>query len=366
MYGYFANDALMKPPTRRAAYSDRTSYLMAEMSRLAYFKFEGGNNLDDVITQVRELMPEGQNRVTLEALIKARISSSSPEQSRAVLSDILEQKDFLLIDTFCDAGTDAQAFLCIHKERHMAVLAFRGTEPNLKDIIADIKVRLVTAKYKGKKELMHSGYFSQFISISQDVEQTLARDDVKDAQLFITGHSLGGALAMTAVKFLASDITGACYTFGSPPVGTKSFDRDIKTPIYRVVNHVDIVPRLPSPILVHIIRLLAFITSAILSPFAELISPIKHSAWYKKFAGILEDAQKYRQSGYNSFLVGEGNQVRLRYSVGPHDRLWWWLKQLRNLNPFGKEEKKVRLLSDHSIDTYSRKLAAWATQRTIQ
>ncbi len=38
IYNYFANEALLDSPTKRAAYSDRTSYLMAEMSRLAYFK----------------------------------------------------------------------------------------------------------------------------------------------------------------------------------------------------------------------------------------------------------------------------------------------------------------------------------------
>ena len=342
MYNYFANEALMTPPTKRAAYSDRTSYLMAEMSRLAYFKFEGGNNVDEIITQVRELTPKGQGRATLEAMIKAVVSSSSPEQGRAILSDILAQKGFTLIETFCNHDTDAQAFLCVCHKRQMAILAFRGTEPNLKDIKADIKARLVPAEYNGKTELMHAGYFSQFTSISRDVEHALERDEVKNEQLFITGHSLGGALAITAAKFLASDITGACYTFGSPPVGTKTFAHDIKTPIYRVVNHVDIVPRLPSPILVHIIRLLALLTNAILSPVAELVAPMKDSTWYKNASGYLNDAQKYRQSGYNSFLVGEGNKVRLRYSVGPHDRFIWWAKQFAQLNPFGKEEKKCQ------------------------
>ena len=43
MDNYFANEALMTPPHKRAAYFDRTSYFMAEMLRLATFKFEGGN-----------------------------------------------------------------------------------------------------------------------------------------------------------------------------------------------------------------------------------------------------------------------------------------------------------------------------------
>ena len=360
MGNYFANDALMTPPHKRAAYSDRTSYLMAEMSRLAYFKFEGGHNLDEIITQVRELIPEGEERTSLEEMLKARIANSSSEQGRAVLSNILGQKQFELIDTFCDPGTDAQAFLCLHKERHMAVLAFRGTEFKFKDIKADINARLVTAEHNGKTELMHSGYFSQFKSISRDIEQALAREEVKDTQLFITGHSLGGALAITAVKFLASDITGACYTFGSPPVGTKTFHLDIKTPIYRIVNYIDIVPRLPNPTLVHIIDLIVKGVSGVagILRFAQFISPIKDSAWYKKCTRILHDSMKYRQSGYGSYLVGEGKQVQLRYTVGVYDRFMWWCKSLLKW-------KFSEPLSDHKIDVYSRKLAAWGTQRTV-
>lgn len=358
MHNYFTNGALLVPPSKRAAYSDRTSYLMAEMSRLAYFKFEGGNNINDIIGQVRGLLPNNQKLTALETLIKSQVLSSSEEESKAILSGILKHSGFTLIETFCDSGTDAQAFLCIHPSQDMAILAFRGTELNLKDIKADIKARLADIKIKGKTEKMHSGYLSQFNSIHTDIAKSLASAEVKGLQLFITGHSLGGALAITAVKFLASDITGACYTFGSPPVGTKSFDHDIKTPIYRIVNHVDIVPRLPNPVMVHGVRLFALVIGVVMSPFAELISQIKESDWYDSLSETLFDAQKYRQSGYGSYLVGEGSTVRLKYTVHGYDKLVWWLKQIKNI--FRGEFK---LLSDHSIDTYSKKLATWAEAR---
>jgi len=45
MYNYFANEALLESPAKRAAYSDRTNYLMAEMSRLAYFRFQKAGNM---------------------------------------------------------------------------------------------------------------------------------------------------------------------------------------------------------------------------------------------------------------------------------------------------------------------------------
>ncbi len=359
MKNYFENKGLLKSPTKRAAYSDRTSYLMAEMSRLAYFKFEGGSNVEEIIEKVRWMLPNNEKLAALEMLIKSRISNSSEPESKAILSEVLEKNGFQLIETFCDSGTDAQAFLCIHPLQGIAILAFRGTERNLKDIKADVKARLITVEHGNKKIQMHGGYFSQFDSLREDIVAALQRDEVKELQLYITGHSLGGALAIVAIKFLASDITGACYTFGSPPVGTKIFDRDIKTPIYRIVNHVDIVPRLPNPILVYIVRLTALIVGVVLSPFAELISQIKESAWYDNLSKALIDAQRYRQSGYGSYLVGKGNKVRLRYSVGTHDRFVWWLKQIKNVF-----QKDFKLFSDHSIETYSKKLAIWAEHRT--
>ena len=42
---YFENEILLTPPVKRVAYSDRSALLMAEMSRLAYFKFKGSVEL---------------------------------------------------------------------------------------------------------------------------------------------------------------------------------------------------------------------------------------------------------------------------------------------------------------------------------
>ena len=39
-YEYFTQTNLMNQPSTRPAYSDRTAYVMAEMSALAYFNFE--------------------------------------------------------------------------------------------------------------------------------------------------------------------------------------------------------------------------------------------------------------------------------------------------------------------------------------
>ncbi len=49
---YFKYKELLNPPVMRAAYSDRTAWLMAVMSKLAYFPFEN----DD--TELKQALAE--------------------------------------------------------------------------------------------------------------------------------------------------------------------------------------------------------------------------------------------------------------------------------------------------------------------
>ena len=194
MRNYFTETDLLRTPANRAAFSDRTAYLMAEMSRLAYFKFEGGNNISEIVEKVEELFPDHKNLITVVALIKSQGIFANEDDSRGVLAEILEQKEFSLVETFSDLGTGAQAFLCTKPAQDIAILAFRGTEPSLKDIKADVKARLASVDTKGKplppdhmgkSVQIHSGYLAQFNSIRGALEERLAAPDIKDLQLYI-------------------------------------------------------------------------------------------------------------------------------------------------------------------------------------
>jgi hypothetical protein len=98
-------------------------------------------------------------------------------------------------------------------------------------------------------------------------DQQLAYDDITkkvaeiihdnpDAKVFITGHSLGGALATLYGAMLfynaengITDKLAAIYTFGQPRVGDKEFakygKKHLKDHYFRVVYCNDIVPRVP-------------------------------------------------------------------------------------------------------------------------
>ncbi len=49
---YFsANDLLLNPPIRRAAYSDRTAWVMASMAQLVYERFEEGGSARELLLE---------------------------------------------------------------------------------------------------------------------------------------------------------------------------------------------------------------------------------------------------------------------------------------------------------------------------
>jgi hypothetical protein len=116
---------------------------------------------------------------------------------------------------FRQSVTRTRGFLGVC-ETH-AVLAFRGSDPvTLPNWVTDAVVRLVAREeYAGR---VHLGFSSALRRSWGQVEAVL--DEAGDRPLFLTGHSMGGALAvLTACRLArAGRPPVAIYTFGSPRV----------------------------------------------------------------------------------------------------------------------------------------------------
>ena len=125
-----------------------------------------------------------------------------------------------------------------------AVLAFRGSDPvTLPNWVTDAVVKLVEhEEYDGR---VHHG-FSSALRRTWDKVAALV-DEAQDKPLFLTGHSMGGALAVLTACRLAKRgrPPTAIYTFGSPRVGDRNFCAGYALPTYRVVNGLDLVPEMP-------------------------------------------------------------------------------------------------------------------------
>jgi triacylglycerol lipase len=139
-------------------------------------------------------------------------------------------------------------------------VSFRGTEPlRLAQWAADISYA-PSSLLPNLPGLVHGGFGSLFDNVREamwNAVDTLLGDP--GTRLFVTGHSLGGALAVLAAADLAfdlqrrkSDVT-AVYTYGQPRVGDPEFsaayDAALKSVTFRYVNDLDIVPHVPPALL---------------------------------------------------------------------------------------------------------------------
>ncbi len=134
------------------------------------------------------------------------------------------------------------------KNDQAMILSFRGTQPNvLKDWLYDLDAHQVN----GPVGKVHEGFLCALHYIWLDVWQTLQRERGTRA-LWITGHSLGGALAVLAtakLRFEKAQPISGLYTYGQPRVGDfefcSRFDQSFGPYTQRIVNFKDIVPRVP-------------------------------------------------------------------------------------------------------------------------
>jgi pimeloyl-ACP methyl ester carboxylesterase len=220
-----------------------------------------------------------------------------------------------------------------------------------------VRAALRKVEINGETLLLHSGYYHAFELVRGDIENALQK--TPHDQLFFTGHSLGGALAMVATRILAPAINGACYTFGAPPIGTIDIQNNLKTPVYEIINEIDVVPRLPNPWLTTGMLVLLRLFRLAAKSVTLLEKILASGSWDERLESFIEAMTRYRHPGYLSYLVGSGQAARLRYNVCGFDRLRWFLSMTwkRRLWQFKK------MVKDHAMDVYVAKLRTHAQRR---
>ena len=100
-------------------------------------------------------------------------------------------------------------------------------------------------KHESETEgMVHYGFYQYLERIWEQVSAYVSTPARKKKELYICGHSLGGAMATLASSRLQDRIV-ACYTYGSPRVGGKVWHSNCTFNHYRHVNNNDVVPRVP-------------------------------------------------------------------------------------------------------------------------
>ncbi|EEF52390.1 uncharacterized LOC8278856 [Ricinus communis] len=264
---------------------------------LLFFKFLKGNevrtdrsspsfrsligNLDQRVEMDKSIQPGNRKYNSALALMAAKLSYENQAFVRSIVTDHWNM-EFLGFYNFWNEHQklpSTQAFMLHDKKTdpNLIVVAFRGTDPfDANAWLIDVDLSWYELQGIGK---IHRG-FMQALGLQKDGwpnEIAPSSDDhlyayyelrrvLKDilnkngnAKFIVTGHSLGGALAILFVGVLAMhkeawllDRMEGVYTFGQPRVGDRQFGRFMEDKLkeydVRYLRYVycnDLVPRLP-------------------------------------------------------------------------------------------------------------------------
>eukprot|EP00300_Choanocystis_sp_HF-7_P015995 c19258_g1_i1.p2 GENE.c19258_g1_i1~~c19258_g1_i1.p2 ORF type:complete len:312 (+),score=71.52 c19258_g1_i1:31-936(+) len=161
---------------------------------------------------------------------------------------------FVLTSYFLDEETSTNAYVGYHAGLQAIILSFEGSA-NTTNWITNIQFLRVDYDFPGAPPgvKVHRGFYNAYKKIGIDVEQDVGAlvDQFPTYHVYVTGHSLGGALANFGaidVSLNRPHVPVNLYTFGAPRIGNEAyaqwFDSQIENSI-RMTNDSDIVPHLP-------------------------------------------------------------------------------------------------------------------------
>ena len=145
---------------------------------------------------------------------------------------------------FYNKETDARALLAVHPTH--AILNWDGTS-SIKDGIIDFTFH--QSPQPGLPGVFHEGVRQQYAALEVAVRRAVARLP-PGLPIFVTGHSLGGAVAALSAYRLASyGFNVQTYISANPLPGNPAFAAAYNALLgdktYRLVNGADLVPKAP-------------------------------------------------------------------------------------------------------------------------
>lgn len=174
-----------------------------------------------------------------QGLTCASLSQLAYKSYRTIRHNV-QKHNLRMTYNFFNRRTDTHGFIASNDTT--IIVAFRGTD-SFKNVVTDLS--FVRKKIIPKeREYAHGGFVDALDSVYGRIERHV-KQQWKGKKLFITGHSLGGALASLlayrlSVKHTMKDSEPILYAFGCPPVGDHKFSVFFKgLPSYIITNDGD-------------------------------------------------------------------------------------------------------------------------------
>ena len=174
----------------------------------------------------------------------AYLRAEDSETERARLAAALALAGFGEPTYFHHPESDGQGYAALRGDG-LAVIAFRGTEPNhVGDLVTDVQAFLRDWEL-GVGEV-HTGFAASALGLWLDVEAWLAGTGAERKRLLLCGHSLGAA---SATRLALPSGADELVTLGCPRVGNREFATAVASApaldVRRLVNCCDVVTELP-------------------------------------------------------------------------------------------------------------------------
>jgi triacylglycerol lipase len=136
--------------------------------------------------------------------------------------------------------------LIVFVHGNAVIISFAGTDPvTLVDWITDFDI-------KNTDQGSANGFAAAAQSVQQKIEAVLQQPAFANKPIFVTGHSLGAALAALTAQKIDAGKPGsvrAVYTYGMPRTGNAQFasayNQALGARTYRMVHGSDVVPTVP-------------------------------------------------------------------------------------------------------------------------
>jgi triacylglycerol lipase len=146
------------------------------------------------------------------------------------------------------AADDTEGFICWDDQ--VVVLSFRGTEKKLADWARNLKFGKSHDTGSARYGKVHRGFYKGYKAVEEQIHYHLAMAQAERKKLYLTGHSLGAALATIAgAELVGKYPVEGFYTYGQPKTGKEQL-RELYQSYYqgrfhRFRNDDDIVTRIP-------------------------------------------------------------------------------------------------------------------------
>lgn len=181
-------------------------------------------------------------QLAIEAARLAYVRAEQADLQRQRLASALSLVGFGEPRLFAHPPTDTQGFGAYRANDRIALVSFRGTQPDkLTDLATDLEAH--TEAWTESAGRVHVGFAAGARGVMPQVRDWLDHECVGRATLILTGHSLGAALATLAASVLRPTFL---FTLGSPRVGDPTFAATLAgIDGARIVDCCDAVTQLP-------------------------------------------------------------------------------------------------------------------------